>query len=88
MATVVGYGVAMRLHITVGDELLAEVDRVVGPRERSAFISDAIRRALADRRRTESLEAALGSIEDTGHEWDDDPAAWVRQQRTDARRAG
>jgi len=28
-------------------------------------------------------------LPDTGHDWDDDPAAWVRQQRrADPRRAG
>jgi hypothetical protein len=34
------------------------------------------------------LGQALGSIEDTGHEWDDDPAGWVRQQRAGGRAAG
>ena len=29
-----------------------------------------------------ALKAALGRVEDGGHEWDDDPAGWVRQQRT------
>ena len=32
-------------------------------------------------RRWDEIEASLGSIADTGHEWDDDPAAWVREQR-------
>jgi hypothetical protein len=27
--------------------------------------------------------ASLGSIEDHGHEWDTDPAAWVRRGRSD-----
>ena len=35
------------------------------------------------------LEAALGSIADEGHGWDDDPGEWVRdQRRSDARRSG
>ncbi len=35
------------------------------------------------------IESAIGSIPDTGHEWDDDPAEWVRAQRyADARRVG
>ena len=29
----------------------------------------------------DAREAALGSIPDTGHTWDDDPAQWVRDQR-------
>jgi Arc/MetJ family transcription regulator len=84
----VGYRVAMRLHISLDDELVAELDRVVAPRDRSRFIGRAVRRALDDDRRRDALEAALGSIEDTGHEWDDDPAEWVRRQRSDERRAG
>jgi metal-responsive CopG/Arc/MetJ family transcriptional regulator len=78
----------MRLHISLDDELVAELDRQVGPRDRSRFIGRAVRRALDDDRRLAALEAAIGSIEDTGHEWDDDPAAWVRRQRADERRAG
>ena len=35
------------------------------------------------------VETAAGAIDDEGHEWDDDPAAWVREQRrADTRRAG
>lgn len=83
-----GYPVAMRLHITLEDELVAALDRTIGARERSGFIAEAVRRALEERARRESLLAALGSIEDTGHEWDDDPAEWVRAQRSDLRRAG
>lgn len=36
---------------------------------------------LDEGERWELIESALGSIDATGHEWDDDPAAWVRQQR-------
>jgi metal-responsive CopG/Arc/MetJ family transcriptional regulator len=78
----------MRLHITVDDALVAELDQRVGPRQRSAFIAELLRRGLEDERRWDDIEAALGSISDTGHEWDDDPAAWVRQQRADQRRTG
>jgi metal-responsive CopG/Arc/MetJ family transcriptional regulator len=79
----------MRLHITLDEELVAELDRRVGPRERSAFIATAVRRALADQRHWEAIEQSLGAVADHGHEWDDDPAAWVRAQRdTDVRRVG
>ena len=79
----------MRVHIALDDELVAELDRRVGPRQRSAFIAALIRRGLDDERRWDDIEAALGSLPDSGHEWDDDPAAWVRRQRhTDGRRTG
>jgi metal-responsive CopG/Arc/MetJ family transcriptional regulator len=79
----------MRLHIHLEDGLVAEIDRRVGPRRRSAFITDAIRRALDDEQRWELIESAMGSISSTGHDWDEDPAAWVREQRrADAARVG
>jgi Arc/MetJ family transcription regulator len=72
----------MRLHITLDDALVRDLDRIVGTRERSSFIARAVRRAINERERSEALEAALGSIADSGHDWDTDPAAWVRAQRT------
>jgi hypothetical protein len=71
----------MRLHISLEDDLVAELDRRVGPRRRSAFIATAVREALEDERRWELVRSAFGSIEDEGHEWDENPAAWVRRQR-------
>jgi hypothetical protein len=77
------------MHINLDDSLVAELDRRVGPRRRSAFIAAAIRHALDDERRWELIESAFGSIPDTGHDWDEDPAAWVRAQRfADERRVG
>jgi hypothetical protein len=68
---------------------VAELDRRVGPRRRSAFIAELIKRGLDDERRWDDIESALGALARSAHEWDDDPAAWVRdQRRTDARRVG
>jgi Arc/MetJ family transcription regulator len=78
----------MRLHIHLEDALVAELDEAVGQRQRSAYIGRAVRRLLDEDKRRIALRASLGSIDDGGHEWDDDPAAWVRQQRSDDRRAG
>ncbi|MGH2602463.1 MAG: hypothetical protein ACRDJ9_24145 [Dehalococcoidia bacterium] len=64
------------------------MDERVGTRDRSAFIEKAVRRALDELTRRDAVETALGSIDDAGHEWDDDPAQWVRDQRTDHRVAG
>ncbi len=80
---IVGHPVAMRLHTTLDDALVGDLDRVVGARERSSFIAKAVRRAIEELERSEALEAALGSISDSGHDWDADPAGWVRAQRTD-----
>ena len=38
------------------------------------------RRARAEHdRRWDDIEAALGTLADTGHDWDDDAAAWVQR---------
>ena len=80
---------AMRVHITLDDALVAQLDKRVGSRRRSRFITEAVSRALDDAHRWEQIEAALASIPDEGHDWDDDPAAWVHAQRNaDARRVG
>ncbi|MCW2923798.1 MAG: hypothetical protein JWM98_1202 [Thermoleophilia bacterium] len=79
----------MRLHISLDDELVAEVDRYSGPRGRSAFVAAAVADALDHARRLALFDSAAGSISDTGHDWDDDPAAWVAaQRREDPRRVG
>ena len=83
------YRKPMRIHIALDDALVAELDRRAGARRRSAFIKALIERGLEDERRWEEIEAALGSLPATGHDWDRDPAAWVRQQRRgDHRRSG
>jgi metal-responsive CopG/Arc/MetJ family transcriptional regulator len=79
----------MRLHIALEDGLVAELDRRVGPRQRSAFIAELVKRGLDDEQRWDDIEASLGALTPTGHEWDADPAAWVRaQRRGDDRRVG
>lgn len=72
---------AIRVHITLEDEVVHAIDKRVGPRKRSGFIANAVKTALEDEHRWELIRSAVGSIPDHGHEWDDDPAAWVRAQR-------
>jgi metal-responsive CopG/Arc/MetJ family transcriptional regulator len=79
----------MRLHISLEDELVEQLDERVGRRRRSTFIADALRRALDDARRREDIEAGLGALAGEEHEWDADPAGWVAAQRLgDPRRVG
>jgi hypothetical protein len=79
----------MRVHITLRDDIVRELDRRVGARRRSAYIANAVERALDDDYRWELLESALGSIPDGGHQWDEDPGRWVHDQRhADERRVG
>lgn len=79
----------MRLHITLDDDLVTELDRRVGLRRRSSFVAAAVRQALDDDARWEAIQAAIGTVADQGHEWDADPARWVAAQRgADLRRVG
>jgi len=79
----------MRVHISLSDEIVGELDRRVGVRRRSSFIAQAVRQALDEERRWELIESSVGSIANEGHEWDQDPAEWVRLQRHgDDRRLG
>ncbi|MEX0875574.1 MAG: hypothetical protein WD646_14165 [Actinomycetota bacterium] len=79
----------MRLHIEFEDELIERIDAIAGPRGRSKFVREAVEKALDWERRWMLIRASRGAIPDNGHEWDDDPAEWVRKQRhSDPRRVG
>jgi Arc/MetJ-type ribon-helix-helix transcriptional regulator len=79
----------MRVHITLPEAVVRELDRRVGRRRRSAFIGRAVEHALESEQRRELVESAIGAIGGRGHDWDADPADWVRQQRRlDERRLG
>jgi metal-responsive CopG/Arc/MetJ family transcriptional regulator len=73
----------MRMHISLDDDLIAQLDRRIGVRRRSAFISATVRKALADEQSWEDIEAGLGALAGSEHEWDEDPAGWVATGRMD-----
>lgn len=79
----------MRVHIVMEDRLVAEIDGRAGARGRTAYIVEALRRALDEERRWDGIASAIGVIGDNGHDWDADPAEWVREQRAfDTQRVG
>jgi Arc/MetJ family transcription regulator len=71
------------MHIEIDDDLVATVDEIAGTRGRGDFVRSAIEQAVREANHRSDLDAA-GSIADHGHEWDADPAGWVRQQRRSA----
>jgi metal-responsive CopG/Arc/MetJ family transcriptional regulator len=71
----------MRVHISLDDELVGELDVRVGKRRRSAFIAAIVARALEDERRWDDVLASAGTVAAGGHDWDEDPAAWVHETR-------
>lgn len=79
----------MRVHITLDEDLVREIDELTGPRGRSAFIEEAVRRAVDQERRWRLMRSAVGAISDRGHPWDENVARWVHgSRRSDPRRVG
>jgi predicted transcriptional regulator len=76
----------MRVHITLDEDVVKELDELAGLRGRSAFIEAAVRERIERATRWRKIESAIGSIPDHGHDWDEDPAAWVREQRRSGER--
>ena len=77
----------MRTHIVVPDDLVDEVDRLVGKRQRSAFFTEAARERLRRENLLRALRETAGSISADDHpEWATSRkvAAWVRNLRRDA----
>lgn len=78
----------MRMHIELDDDLVKEVDALTGPRGRTAFVRHAICAAVEQERRWAALRSSAGALSGK-HDWDQDAAQWVRDQRHgDPRRAG
>jgi metal-responsive CopG/Arc/MetJ family transcriptional regulator len=76
----------MRAHVIVPDELIAEVDQLVGPRKRSEFFVEAVREHLRRERLKAAAEAAAGSlvgVDTPGWETSESAVEWVREQRRD-----
>jgi predicted transcriptional regulator len=77
----------MRLHVHLDDEIVDQLDERCGPRERSAFIVNAITRALEFERQWDALDAVIGSVQTRGHAWQADPQQWMLDERRGERRA-
>ena len=56
-----------RAHVVLPADLLAEVDRLVGERGRSAFLADLLRREIQRRNLLEALHQARGSWKTGDH---------------------
>jgi hypothetical protein len=75
---------AARTHVVVPEDLLAEVDRLVGPRRRSQFFVDAVAEKLARIKLAEVAAKAAGALKDVPiPDWDTAAEArkWVRASR-------
>lgn len=71
-----------RAHVFLPDDLLADVDALVGPRGRSAFLTEVIREAVNRRRLLEFLSSKEPILKDEDYpEFRDGAEAWVRKMR-------
>ena len=73
---------AQRAHVVLPDDLLQEIDSLVGPRGRSAFLVDIARAELRRRRLLSFLQDDAPAWEELSHpELGQDTSAWVRALR-------
>jgi hypothetical protein len=73
-----------RAHVVLPQDVMNEIDEVVGPRGRSRFIEEAVVRELRRRRLRAALAAmdgALADVEIPGWETPEATSAWVRALR-------
>jgi hypothetical protein len=71
-----------RTHITLPEEIRQELDRLVDPRNRSRFITEAIKQALLLARQKQALYLAAGSWKDKDHpELKAGASAWTKKLR-------
>jgi hypothetical protein len=70
---------ALRTHVVMPNDLVAEIDRIVGKRGRSEFIVHAAERELKRLQQIKALETIKGAWKDEDHpELKAGSAEWVR----------
>lgn len=71
-----------RAHVFLPDDLLADVDKLVGRRGRSAFLTEVIRQEVNRRRLLKFLSSPEPVLKDEDYpEFRDGSEAWVRRMR-------
>lgn len=74
-----------RAHILLPEDLLREIDALVGPRGRSAFLVETARDAVRRQRLLQFLESGKPAWREKGHpELADGSAEWVRKLRAES----
>jgi hypothetical protein len=71
-----------RTQVIISDQLMKEIDSIIGSRQRSKFLSQAAERELMRLRQLKALDSAAGSWRDTGHpELKQGSVKWVKKLR-------
>lgn len=79
----------MRTHVTLPDDLVGEIDELVGKRKRSQFIKNAVEERLRRELLLQAFDDVVGSLKESRiPEWatPESSAAWVREQRIESDR--
>lgn len=78
---------AKRTHVVLSEELVKDIDKLVGSRQRSSFLTQAAEKELMRLRQIEALKAAAGSWKDSDHpELKEGSAKWVHKLRQENER--
>jgi Arc/MetJ-type ribon-helix-helix transcriptional regulator len=76
-----------RTHVVIPEQLVKQIDLLVGARQRSSFLTQAAEKELMRRRQIAALKAAAGAWKDKDHpELKQGSAAWVRKLRQESER--
>jgi hypothetical protein len=74
-----------RAHILLPYDLVKEIDAIVGPRGRSAFLVETAREAVRRKKLLRFLESDTATWKDADHpELADGASAWVRELRQES----
>lgn len=78
-----------RAHVLLPEDLLQEIDKLVGPRGRSSFLVETARHEVRRQKVLRFLEGKSPAWKDQAHpELAGGAAAWVRKLRTDSEARG
>jgi hypothetical protein len=78
-----------RAHILIPADLLREIDAIVGPRGRSAFLLETAREEVRRRKLLRFLENDEAAWQEADHpELKNGSAAWVRKLRSESEQRG
>jgi Arc/MetJ-type ribon-helix-helix transcriptional regulator len=79
--------ITKRTHVVLSEQLVKDIDTLVGSRQRSSFLTQAAEEKLMRLRQLKALEAAAGSWKDKDHpELKQGSAKWVRKLRQESER--
>jgi hypothetical protein len=71
-----------RTHVVLSEQLVRDIDNIVGSRQRSSFLTQAAERELMRLRQLKAIEAAAGAWKDKDHpELKGGAAKYISKQR-------